>query len=185
MSAIKAKLVAVMVLVVSGVAGTGALALTALAGRSAEISAGDAQEGERASADTSPRTDRFGDPLPPGASIRLGSRRLRHKTSIRSTAFAAGGSVLIAAGDDELVRFWDPATGKELRHINGSGAIACSPDGKTLATLGGDSVALWDVATGKELRELRRRAGKPGGTACPLLFAPDGRAIRRSRVNNP
>src|SRR5262249_3473340 len=87
------------------------------------------------------RTDRLGDPLPPGALFRLGSLRLRNKGGIHSAAFAAGGRVLATAGDDGEILLWDPATGKELRRIDEgryTQAAVCSPDGKALATLTGD-----------------------------------------------
>jgi WD40 repeat protein len=123
------------------------------------------------------RTDRFGDPLPSGAVFRLGSLRLRHKTSIHTAAYAAGGRLLAAGGDDGVIRFWDPATGKEVRHTAGQVAVACSPDGKTLATFKGEAVILYDVATAKQLRKLPHKAGFLGGALVPLVFAPDGRTV--------
>ncbi len=55
---------------------------------------------------------------------------------------------------------WDAATGKELLTLRGhSGdvnSVACSPDGKRLATASADQTAkVWDAATGKELLTLR------------------------------
>ncbi|HEY7157208.1 MAG TPA: sigma-70 family RNA polymerase sigma factor [Gemmataceae bacterium] len=124
-----------------------------------------------------PRADRGSDPLPAGAVLRLGSLRLRHKTRINSLAFASGGDVLIAAGDEGTIHFWKPATGEKLRSLDGAGALAVSPDGKTLAAWQGDTVALWDVATGERLRKLSRPSAKVGRSPIPLRFAPDGRTI--------
>ncbi|HEV3120052.1 MAG TPA: sigma-70 family RNA polymerase sigma factor [Gemmataceae bacterium] len=124
-----------------------------------------------------PRDDGQGDPLPPGALLRLGNARLRHKTSINSTAFALDGSILIAAGDDGVSTLWSPATGKEIRQVATLGPLTVSPDGKTLASLGPGRVMLWDVGTAQPLRNLSRDAGYAGGCFTPVVFAPDGRTI--------
>jgi RNA polymerase sigma factor (sigma-70 family) len=59
------------------------------------------------------------------------------------------------------------------KHGNFVHALAYSPDGKTIATVGGGRhLVLWDAATGKELRSFPGR-GQPRGVA----FAPDGRTI--------
>jgi WD40 repeat protein len=123
------------------------------------------------------RTDRLGDALPAGARFRLGSARLRHGTPVHSAAFAAEGAVLLAAGDDGLIRFWDPATGKELRHVRGGGMVVCTPDGKTVAAFDGDTVALWDVAAGRQLRKLAGRVVLRGAVRVRLALAPDGKAV--------
>src|SRR5437762_2745228 len=87
-----------------------------------------------------PRTDRHGDPLPEGAVSRLGSVRLRHESQVSCVAFSPDGKLLASGGFDNLIRFWDPATGKEVRRLEGDisdfAAIAFSPDGKTLASGG-------------------------------------------------
>jgi RNA polymerase sigma factor (sigma-70 family) len=126
---------------------------------------------------STPRADRGSDPLPAGAVLRLGSLRLRHKTRINSLAFASGGDVLIAAGDEGTIHFWKPATGEKLRSLDGAGALAVSPDGKTLAAWQEETVALWNVATGEQIRKLSRPSAKVGRSPIPLRFAPDGRTI--------
>jgi WD40 repeat protein len=62
-----------------------------------------------------PRTDLYGDPLPPGAILRMGSTRLKHSQA--AVAFSKDGKLLISAGDSGDVRFWDVATGKEVRRM--------------------------------------------------------------------
>jgi RNA polymerase sigma factor (sigma-70 family) len=121
------------------------------------------------------RVDGDGDPLPPGAILRLGSLRLRHRSALRSVAFAPGGRLLISGGWERAIRWWDPTTGKEVRQTRapekGVDAIAFSPDGKLLAgaALVGD-VLLWDAASGRELRHLGGHRGQVHG----ITFSPKG-----------
>ena len=63
-------------------------------------------------------------------------------------------------GHDRTIRFWDAATGKEIRQFEagdvGIRFAALSADGKTLATGGGfQPTRLWDVASGRELRRFQ------------------------------
>src|SRR5262249_47827973 len=60
-----------------------------------------------------------GDPLPEGAVARLGSVRLRHEGQVCCAAFSPDGKLLASGGLDHLIRFWDPATGKEVRKLQG------------------------------------------------------------------
>src|SRR4051812_35793855 len=84
------------------------------------------------------------------------------------------------------VRMWDLTTYQELRRLTprppgGPGAIlaqaalaAFAPDGRTLASAGGErtgfgeGIQLWDVETGRELR-----AWAAGPIGC-IAFSPDG-----------
>jgi WD40 repeat protein len=100
-----------------------------------------------------------------------------------SVAFAPDGRTLAMGGSDNLVRFWDVATGKELRPTDGHhgpiAAVRLSPDGKILATSSDDrTIRLWEVATGKELRRLvRPEASARYNSAAVLVFAPEGKTV--------
>jgi WD40 repeat protein/beta-lactamase regulating signal transducer with metallopeptidase domain len=66
----------------------------------------------------SPATaDSHGDPLPDGALARLGTIRLRHGADITFVAFGPDGKTLITAGDDNTIRLWELASGKEIRRF--------------------------------------------------------------------
>src|SRR6266851_593977 len=94
--------------------------------------------GEPPDPKTPVRSDAYGDPLPPGAIARLGTIRLRHGGQIGSVAFSPDGKILASGAADNLVKFWDPDTGKEMAVLKGHThtvwSVAFSPDGKTLAT---------------------------------------------------
>jgi RNA polymerase sigma factor (sigma-70 family) len=125
---------------------------------------------------TSPRTDRSGDPLPPGAVARLGSVRFRLRQASGFTVSADGKTVAAAA---DGVVLWETATGKTLSRFVGPEpvhSVARSPDGKVLAAgeLGG--VRIWDVGTGRELGRLPvTHLGMYPGTR--LVFSPDGKIL--------
>ena len=85
--------------------------------------------------------------------------RLRHALNCNGVAFSPVGDLLASGGRERVIRFWDPATGKELRQLlgpdQGVAAVAFSPDGKLLAGAGRDAIVyLWDAVTGKEVRRL-------------------------------
>src|SRR5207249_3491044 len=80
---------------------------------------------------------------------------------------------------DDTVRVWEPATGKEIHqfaggHRRGVSQLASSPDNRTLAVASRDdtSVRLWDRATGKEVRRLQA-----GGPITCLAFSPNGKTL--------
>jgi RNA polymerase sigma factor (sigma-70 family) len=89
----------------------------------------------------------------------------------------------LATRDDRFLRFWDAATGKELRKFNYTSAggggrsptdwLTFTPDGKQVAvTLMGDAVQLIDVATCKAVRTF-----SPGAAAIACVFSPDGKLM--------
>src|SRR5437867_1343732 len=71
---------------------------------------------------TVPRTDRYGDPLPEGAIARLGTVRFRQYI-IQAVAWSPDGRTLASTSfslaNDQPIRLWDVATGKEVRRMAG------------------------------------------------------------------
>jgi WD40 repeat protein len=145
--------------------------------------------------------DLYGDPLPPGAVARMGTLRLWQQDGLTHLAFSPEGKALVAWCGDAVL-FWDLATGREIRRIalGDSGvdgqnlALALSPDGRLVATLGtrvraalgngplplqkgrDDGVefelALRDAASGRVIRRFTEPDSPPA-----FAFSPDGRAL--------
>jgi WD40 repeat protein len=109
---------------------------------------------DKAAAVLTPAADRFGDPLPAGVALRLGTLRFRHKAAVMHVAFSPDGKTLASASLDGTVRLWESATGKEVRRLAAAvhfpqfpwfgGRLTFAPDGKMLA-LARYSLDVWDL----------------------------------------
>jgi RNA polymerase sigma factor (sigma-70 family) len=123
--------------------------------------------------------DRFGDALPVGAVLRLGTTRLRHPR-LASLAFAADGT-LASFGGDYVVRIWEPASGRLLREREferdpierprGGGWL--SPDAKRVAVQIEDRVKVFDVGSGRELASV----ALTNRFDAIARFSPDGKQL--------
>ncbi len=108
-----------------------------------------------ARAQPAPRTDRFGDPLPAGAILRLGTTRLRATAS--AVAFASDGKTILTTTGAYTLARWDAATGRLREEIELPGRRETwsqswlSPDGKRLAISEPRGLGIWDTASGKRL----------------------------------
>jgi RNA polymerase sigma factor (sigma-70 family) len=99
--------------------------------------------------------------------------------TVRALKFSPDAKLIIA-GSGEMIRVYQMPNLKLRVEFNGGGkgavALAVSPDGKLLASAGGqgDKLArLWDLGTGKVVRLI------PGheGEVTAVAFSPDGRAL--------
>jgi WD40 repeat protein len=133
------------------------------------------------------RTDQYGDPLPPGALLRLGT--VRWRAASRSLALTPDGKTLVV-GDystsDGVIRCWDTATGKETAsfHVPAQPLpFALSPDGKTLAVDARQqqehALLIVSVPDGKEIRRIEAASTNPGANLYYLRldFSPDGKTL--------
>jgi WD40 repeat protein len=112
-----------------------------------------------------------------------------HGGEFHGISFSPDGTRLATSGEDNTVRIWDVSRGQELRTLTGHEAgennyhiaslipgvlaVAYSPDGKVLASVGEDGTArIWDPESGELLRTLIIHPQRHGG--CSLAFSPDG-----------
>jgi WD40 repeat protein/serine/threonine protein kinase/tetratricopeptide (TPR) repeat protein len=107
-----------------------------------------------------------------------GERADLHVNELLHVAFAPDGDTLAASGADGAVKLWSrgDAGWQERMTIKVDAwapPIAFSGNGKTLATVAGNSVKLWDPATGKAYAEFQ---GQTGGVSS-VAFSPDGKAV--------
>ncbi len=81
-----------------------------------------------------------------------------------AAGFSPDGARIVSGSDDQTVRVWDAASGKELLVLRGHEgpvlAAGFSPDGARIVSGSKDkTVRVWDAASGKELLVLRGHEG--------------------------
>jgi WD40 repeat protein len=136
------------------------------------------------------RTDRYGDPLPPGVVARLGTDRLTLASMSNVLAFSPDGRRLAAHDSSENLQVWEVDSGKEILHLklptardarSWATGLAFSPDGKAFAVrCRDDAVHVWETHSGKELHRFR---GFQKLTT--LHFSPDGQSLFATGRGSP
>ncbi len=81
--------------------------------------------------------------------------------------------------NEQVLRMWDMATGREIRSLSRPQRVLSSPvfrpDSRVLAAQAHEGdVILWEVATGRELRSFSGHRGGSSGQASVLAFSGDG-----------
>jgi WD40 repeat protein len=122
-------------------------------------------------------------PASPGDRNSIFHRVHRYRVSIAIVSIVVVVAIAVIviqswAGNSSALRPTEPASDTPITSISTAGAtvdaIAFSPDGKILATGGGNdhTVRLWDVTTGQLLRPLIG-----DGVATAVAFSPDGKTV--------
>jgi WD40 repeat protein len=109
-----------------------------------------------------------------------------HTNGVRSVAFSPDGRLLASGSDDNTIKLWEVASGREVRTLTGHTyydvwSVAFSPDGRLLASGSSDlTIKLWEVASGSLVRTL-------SGHIYPVTsvaFSPDGRLLASGSGDN-
>jgi len=99
------------------------------------------------------------------------------ETLVNGFAWSPDGSSLVAACEDHALQEWRVRDLRLTRtltgHKRGVTAVACSPDGRTLASGDGRTIKLWQAATGREMITVYREI-KLGDPLRWLAFTADG-----------
>ncbi|MDR3622697.1 MAG: sigma-70 family RNA polymerase sigma factor [Paludisphaera borealis] len=135
-----------------------------------------------------PGTDRYGDPLPPGAAMRLGTVRFRQAPSIQRIVYSPGGQRVATGNGESRIQIHDARDGKNPREIDagieGVRDFAFSPDGTEIAAVGFrlepkrnavvNHLIFTDAATG---RSVRRNEWDDQQNVEKAVYAPDGKTL--------
>jgi RNA polymerase sigma factor (sigma-70 family) len=123
--------------------------------------------------------DLYGDPLPPGAVMRLGT--LRQRAVGARLAISADGKSLVSVRAGKGVSIWDAATGelRQKHELPGEewGTSALSADGQWLARvvlIPDYRLEIWNVRMGRKVRDL---VIKGSGYIMPVAFSADGKRV--------
>jgi RNA polymerase sigma factor (sigma-70 family) len=123
-------------------------------------------------------TDLYGDPLPDGAVLRLGTAPRRAVGA--QLAVTPDGKSVIGVRAGKSITVWDAATGerRQSRALPGESwnTYRLSGDGRWLVkdALGEGKLDVWDVATGERVRTLALGGAR---YISPLAFSSDGKRL--------
>jgi RNA polymerase sigma factor (sigma-70 family) len=161
------------------------------------LAAGDEKKGQTAArpavvrAPASPqraRTDHYGDPMPPGAAMRLGTIRFRQFPQIDHVVYSPDGRLIVTDSQQDYLQVWDAGDGRKLRRIDAGmeqiRGFAFSPDGARIAVLGCGpgpgrlrevaQLTFLDAATGRQVRRVEWDLRE---SERDIAFAPDGQTV--------
>ena len=101
----------------------------------------------------------------------IGTARLRHSDRVNGLSYSPDGTRLASCSRDGTVRVWDLGNGREVvnykGHLDKPGAkpedtnvfrvagVSFSPDGKSVASCGGNEIHVWDAKTGETKHTLK------------------------------
>jgi WD40 repeat protein len=101
-----------------------------------------------------------------------------HPSTVNAIQFSPDSFLLATAGDDGLIQFWNPETGKNLQTIKTQAStvkcLSFSHDGQFLASGGGDlRIQIWEVKSGNPVRTLEAHSSDVNS----LAYSPQGNIL--------
>jgi serine/threonine-protein kinase len=115
---------------------------------------------------------------PEGLIAIYGDQRLRHWGQVYCVAISPEGDLIASGGEDRVIRWWDPATGRQKvvlkAHTHTVTGLAFSQDGRTLASVCLNGlVKLWDPEIAREKGLLKGHMISCRGVA----FSPEAKIL--------
>jgi len=111
--------------------------------------------------------------------------QMGHSNWVRSVTFSPDGRMVLSGSNDNTLKLWDVATGRELRTFSGHtgivNSVTFSPDGRQVLSGSYDNtLKLWDAVTGREIRTFKGHTGYVNSVA----FSPDGKQVISGSSDN-
>jgi WD40 repeat protein len=105
-----------------------------------------------------------------------------HSNEVRTLAWTSDSHRLISAGDDGMIKQWNPETGRLLRsfddHMEPVMCLEVSPDGtKLISGSKDDTFRLWNVQLDKSGRILIDVPSDDNRIYCAVAWSPDGTTL--------
>lgn len=132
--------------------------------------------------------DSLGDPLPPGARLRMGTLRFRPPGNVADLALAPDEATVVTVGRQLIA--WDTATGKERWRAKsefdysaggyGWRTLAFLPDGSRFCVPARTGLTIWETATGRHEDVTIQKPEEQSGEAQPFRsidIRPDGKQV--------